>query len=125
MVGRGLRCRCPNCGAGSLFESYTRLRPACATCGLRLDRGEADYFLGAFTVNFVTAELLLVALLAIVVVLSWPEVPWAPLLRAGIALMILAPILFFPVSRTLWLALDLTFREARPEDFARADRPRH
>jgi hypothetical protein len=31
--------------------------------------------------------------------------------------MILAPIAFYPVSKLLWLAIDLTIRPAQPEDF--------
>lgn len=105
------------CGGGSLFVSWLEPRPACPRCGLRLDRGEGDHFLGAYAVNFVTAESLLAFFLLIVAVVTWPDVPWDLLLYGGLALMVIAPIAFFPVSRTLWLALDLTFRDPTPDDF--------
>ena len=125
MALRGLRRRCPNCGGGGLFTSHTRLRPACPRCGLLLDRGEEDYFLGAYTVNFVTAELGLVVFLGLLVLATWPDVPWDSVLYGGIVLMLLMPVLFFPVSRTLWLALDLAFRLPDRGDFiAEADLPR-
>lgn len=33
-IGRGLRCRCPRCGEGRLFQGFLTLRPACDACGL-------------------------------------------------------------------------------------------
>ena len=30
----GLRCRCPRCGSGRLFEGYLTLAPACRVCAL-------------------------------------------------------------------------------------------
>jgi uncharacterized protein (DUF983 family) len=31
---RGLACKCPRCGAGSLFTGFLTLRPSCGECGL-------------------------------------------------------------------------------------------
>ena len=117
MVLRGLRRRCPNCGDGGTFESWIRLRAACRGCGLRLDRGEDDFFLGAYTVNFVTSELLLALFVVLFIVVRWPAVPWNAVLWGAVALMVAAPIAFFPFSRTLWLAIDLSFRPATARDF--------
>ena len=39
-IGRGLRGRCPRCGAGHLFQGFLTLRPRCEHCGL--DFGFAD-----------------------------------------------------------------------------------
>ena len=122
-LARGIRRRCPLCGEGALFRSWLEARAACPRCGLRLDRGETDFFLGGFTLNFIVAELLLVAFLTAAVALTWPEVPWDWLLWGGAPLMVLAPILFFPFSRTIWLALDLAMRPPRPEDFDGAGPP--
>ena len=33
-VFRGLRGRCPHCGAGSMFAGFLTLRPRCESCGL-------------------------------------------------------------------------------------------
>ncbi|MDQ3427890.1 MAG: hypothetical protein M3477_08695 [Gemmatimonadota bacterium] len=46
----------------------------------------------------------------------WPTPPWAILQYGGIALMVVAPFLFFPFSKTLFLAFDLVFRPARPDE---------
>ena len=33
-IARGVRCRCPRCGEGTLFHGFLSLRPACERCGL-------------------------------------------------------------------------------------------
>lgn len=114
---RALRLRCPLCRGGDLFVHWLRMRPVCPRCGLKTDRGEADAFIGGYTVNFVTAEVTAAALMLVTLLATWPDVPWRALMLGGVALMVLLPILFFPFSRTVWLAIDLSFRPPREEDF--------
>lgn len=117
MLGRAVRRRCPLCGAPGLFQHWVEPRETCPRCQLRLNRGEGDFFLGAYTLNFIGMELVLALFLLLGVVLSWPDVPWDLLLWVGAPLMVLAPILFYPISRTLWLAFDLAMRPPGPLDF--------
>lgn len=86
------------------------MREICPVCQLILDRGEHDYFLGGYTVNFLVAELLIVLGGAVSIVLTWPEVPWTLITWSLVLLMVVAPVVFYPFSKTLWLALDLIFR---------------
>ena len=113
---RALGRRCPNCGHGGIFLSYFRLRAACLECGLRLDRGEPGYQVGAYMFNLIAAELIFAAILVGVLLSTWPDPPWDLLLYGGILLMIVVPFLFFPFSKTLFLAFDLTFRPATREE---------
>lgn len=112
-----LRLRCPHCGHGRMFSSWLKLRKACASCGFVFERQEHDYFVGAYTLNLIIAELIVVCLLLIIMLATWPDVPWrlAPWLIA--ALTIPAVFLTYPYSRSLWLAIDLLFRPAEPGDF--------
>jgi len=55
--------------------------------------------------------------------LTWPTPPWDAVLWAGMALMVLFPIFFFPWSKTLFVAVDLTFRPPAPEDFEQPREP--
>lgn len=114
---RALRRRCPNCGAGPVIARWIHTRPACPRCRLRLDRGEPDYFLGAIVFNMAFAEGLFAAALLAVLLWTWPNPPWDALYYGGIVGLIVAPILFYPYSKLLWLAFDLFFRPLRPEDF--------
>ena len=109
--------RCPSCGRGDLFRSYLHQRQSCPSCGLRLDRGERDFFIGAYTINLIVAELLVFFGGLAVLRLSWPDVPWDALMYGLAALMVIAPIVLYPFSRQLWLATDLILRPSEPDDF--------
>jgi uncharacterized protein (DUF983 family) len=110
---RALQLRCPNCGTRGLFHSWLKMKSHCPGCGLRTERGEQGYIVGAYMFNIMAAELVWAALFVLAVVLTWPDVPWDPLLWVGGALMILLPFAFYPFSKTVFLAFDLMFRPAR------------
>jgi uncharacterized protein (DUF983 family) len=113
---RAIRLRCPNCGGGPIFRSWFRMRPYCPACGLPLERGDQGYQVGSYMFNIVASELLFVLVFLGVVLVTWPSPPWQLLQYGGIILMILAPVLFFPFSKTLFLAFDLLFRPATREE---------
>jgi hypothetical protein len=85
---------------------------------MRLERGEEGYQVGAYMFNIVGAELIFAAIFLGVLVYTWPAPPWDELLYGGVALMISAPFILYPLSKTLFLAFDLIFRPPKPEDFA-------
>jgi uncharacterized protein (DUF983 family) len=118
LVGRALLLRCPGCGRAGVVRAWLTmtLSERCSECGLRLDRGEEGFFLGAVLFNLIAAELCFVVGLVGVLVLTWPNPPWDGMFWGGIALMILLPIVFFPFSKTLWLAFDMIFRPSLPGD---------
>lgn len=118
IVLRAIARRCPNCGAKGIFASYTELRPACPRCGLRLQRGESDYFIGAYLLNLVAVELLFAAMLGIVIFLTYPDTPWAMLQWGGVVLMIVGAVLCYPFAKALWLAADLIFRPMTEAELA-------
>ena len=112
--GRALRRRCPNCGEGRLFDGWMRPRERCERCGLQFDRGERDFFYGAYMFNLIAAELAFVVLLVIVIVATWPGVPWTAVTWGSVLMVVAAPMLLYPFSRGLWLAFDLLFRPHEP-----------
>ncbi len=86
------------------------MRERCPVCGIRLARGEEGYQVGAYMFNMIAAELIFAAIFLVILVYTWPDPPWTPLLYGGIVLMIVLPALFYPFSKTLFLAFDLVFR---------------
>ena len=94
------------------------MRPYCPACGLPLERGDQGYQVGSYMFNIVASELLFVLVFLGVVLVTWPSPPWQLLQYGGIILMILAPILFFPFSKTLFLAFDLLVRPATREELS-------
>lgn len=117
LLWRALRLRCPNCGGGPIFESWLRMRERCPVCGLRLERGEAGYQVGAYMFNIVAAELVFAVIFLGALIATWPSAPWDLLLYGGVALMVIAPFLLYPFTKALFLAFDLIFRPPTPEDF--------
>lgn len=113
---RALLLRCPNCGGGPIFEGWLRMRTRCPKCRLPMERGEHGYQVGSYMFAIIAAELIFAAIFLGVLLFTWPDPPWDLLLYGGMALMLVVPFLFFPFSKTLFLAFDLTFRPARPEE---------
>ncbi len=83
-----------------------------------MDRGEPDYFLGSYTINLV-GTLVLAGGIAVAAML-YPEWPPVAVDAMGIAVIAAFALWFYPFSRLLWLAFDLTFRPVRPSDFDRS-----
>ena len=117
LVGRAVLLRCPNCGGTGLFGGFFEIKQRCPTCGMLLERGESDYFLGAYTMNLIAVEILLAVGFLVVMLVTWPNPPWDALQYGGVVLSVLGAVLCYPFAKTTWLALDLIFRPAHREDF--------
>ena len=117
LLGRAVLLRCPNCGGRALFERFFRIKQRCPTCGMLLERGESDYFLGGYTLNLIAVEILLALGFLVVVIVTWPNPPWDALQYGGVALSILGAVFCYPFAKTTWLAFDLMFRPPHREDF--------
>jgi len=114
---RALTLRCPRCGGRSILRDWFHLRAQCPTCALSLQRGEnEDYWYGGFMFNIIAAELLSMGTIVVLIVATFPGVPWTALEILAPALAVAAPVLAFPFTRCLWLAWDLSFRPTEPGD---------
>jgi uncharacterized protein (DUF983 family) len=71
-VRRGLRGRCPACGAGPMFRAYLKVEDTCPSCGEELHHHRADdappYFTILVVGHIIGGSILLVDEL-------WPEAP--------------------------------------------------
>ena len=117
LLWRALRLRCPNCGGRPLFKKWLQMQERCPSCGMRLERGEEGYQVGAYMFNIVAAELFFAAVFLITLAYRWPAPPWDLLLYGGMAMMVVTPVLFYPFSKDVFLAVDMIFRPPAPEDF--------
>ena len=102
-----------------MFASFLSMRQRCDVCGFIFNRGEHDYFIGAYTLNLIVAELIVVIAMVAGIILAWPDVPWNLLMYSLVPLALFAPLLTFRYSRALWLAIDLRFRPPEPSDFGK------
>src|SRR6185503_14760867 len=58
VLGRAARLKCPNCGGGPVREHWFKMRHECGNCGLAIERGERDYFIGSMMFNLAVSEML-------------------------------------------------------------------
>ena len=108
LVGRGLRRRCPICGIGKPFIGWFRMTPTCPHCGYRYER-EDGYWVSAMIVNTAVTEAIFGVAFVAVLIATLPEVAWAPVLIVGAITNVVVPILFYPLSKTVWVAMDVFF----------------
>ena len=115
LFARALLLRCPNCGRGPVRDGWMKLRVKCGTCGLRLQRGEHDTFIGSMFILFTLCGLFSYAVI-LVALLATRVTPW-DLLENGLpALVIVELFVFFPFAKLLWLAFDLALRPVTPTE---------
>jgi uncharacterized protein (DUF983 family) len=113
-----MRLRCPHCGGGPIFTSWSRLLPACPVCGLGLERGEQGYWLGAYFFNLMAMETVFSVWVVGFLLATWPAPPWELFQVTTVILMGIVPVVCFPFSKTLFLAFDLLMRPPDADDFA-------
>lgn len=116
LLGRALLLRCPNCGEGPVLQHWLKARVRCGHCGMRLERGEHDYFMGSLLLNFCLTGVILLVGVAVLMLATSPDVPWDTLEWAGPLAMILLPLFLFPFTKLLWLAADIAMRPVSPEE---------
>jgi hypothetical protein len=118
MLGRALLKRCPLCGAGRLFTGWFRMKERCPGCGYAFER-EEGFFLGAYVINLAVAQgmVILLAVVPLIVRLAGdPDASVAPFILGGIVGAVLAPIVFYPWSKSVWTAFDLMLRPVSVEE---------
>lgn len=119
MILRGLLRKCAWCGGkGSFFTSWYGKAPQCQTCGIHWERGYEGYELGAATMGVFLTFGTIIFWMVLSVVFS---VPLVPLLLIAGALAVVIPIAGYPLTYTVWQAVDLFIRAPSTEDIAAAE----
>lgn len=106
---RGLRLRCPRCGGGRLFRRWVTMATHCPTCGMRFERGDG-FMLGVMAINIGICSAVFTVYLVGGFVLTWPDPPIGVLTGVGLVLLAGLPVVFYPLSKTVWLAIDFFMR---------------
>jgi uncharacterized protein (DUF983 family) len=106
VVSRGLLRRCAYCGKKGIFESWFRLKKECPRCGFDFDR-EPGWWIGGMIINLAGAMALFAVILGLGLLIFWPDVPWLALAVVSALAMAAFPIIFYPISKAIWLGIDL------------------
>lgn len=115
LLRRGALRRCAVCGGGGLFRRWVQMVPECPRCGLRFNRVEG-HWLGSWFLNVCLVQTVVVLILVLGVGFTYPDPPMLAIsIGAGVAAVVV-PLLFFPWSRTLWVAIDVAMRPLEFDD---------
>ena len=121
MLLRGAFRRCPHCGGkGAFFDSWYKRGERCHTCGLLWERKLEGFELGSMTVNVILTFGTMLIAMGIGVIFSYPDVAVVPILGIIIAVAVVMPVVIFPMTYSIWLAVDLFMRKPEPEELADA-----
>lgn len=101
------------CGQGGLFTRWFTMAPRCPRCGLRFERVEG-HWVGALGLNTIVSFTVLFFVVVVGLVLTHPDFRIGPLLVLAVLTAIVFPLAFFPLSRTVWTAIDLWMRPLEP-----------
>jgi len=118
VLGRAGRLKCPHCGGGPVLQNWLKMRVRCGNCGLAIERGERDYFIGSMLFNLVVSEMLFAATFVTTLIVMWPNVPWDTLQWAAPAGMAVAPFVLFPFSKLAWLGFDILLRPVTRDELS-------
>jgi uncharacterized protein (DUF983 family) len=119
MLWRGVRRRCAFCGAkGAFFTGWFAKQERCRGCSIGWHRGYEGFELGAMAISAVICLGTLVVAMAIGIIATLPDIAVLPLLLILGGGAIVLPVLVYPMSYTVWQAVDLAMRPPQPADFA-------
>jgi uncharacterized protein (DUF983 family) len=119
MLWRGARRRCPWCGGrGAFFTGWFTTHDRCRTCGIGWRRGYEGFEMGAMAANIIVVFGALIVGAAIGIAVTAPDIPVVPLIVILGVVAVVLPVVLYPVSYTLWQAIDLAMRPPDPADSA-------
>lgn len=97
----------------------------CHRCGLKFERIEG-HWIGAIGINTIVSFGILLVSLGVSFVATLPDIPVVPLMIGHVILAIVVPVVFYPISRTVWTAVDIAMRplEAHEVDWAALQKKR-
>jgi len=95
--------------------TFFRIRDRCPNCDYLFER-EEGYWVGAVIMNFVFVETWFAILFLTIVFATAPDIAWFPLLVVGVVTNGILPVILYPHSKTIWMAVDLHFHPNRVDE---------
>lgn len=108
-AGRALLLRCPRCGRGSVFRRFVIMNETCSACELKFDRG-VGYWLGAMMFNMGVSFGSVIVVFLLTLGIASPDPDWNVVVAVTVGAAAVIPLVFFPFSRTLWIAAERAAR---------------
>ena len=121
MIRRSLLRQCPRCANRSAwFTSWFKQGERCIGCGMKRTRDTDGHELGSMTIASVLNIVLIMAAIGIAVAITAPDVPVLTLYIVLASAALVFPVLTWPITHTLWMAIDLIVRPVGVDEVAEA-----
>ena len=119
LLARGITRRCAWCGdRKAFFLGWFKRQESCRACGHTYRRGDEAFELGAVTANIILTFLGVMLTMLILVIVTLPDVSVFVVAFGAAGVGLVGPALFYPISFTLWQAVDLWMRRPTPAELA-------
>ena len=116
LLRRLVRLRCPHCGRGAVMTWRGSIHKRCSACNFRFERSDENYFAGAMFFGLLFGEFMFAIALLITIVSMWPNVPWDTMTWAIPLGMVIVLLFWIPISRAVWLSVDVLVRPVQPSE---------
>jgi uncharacterized protein (DUF983 family) len=121
MIRRSLLRQCPRCANRSAwFTSWFKQGERCIGCGVKRTRDTDGHELGSMTIASVVNIVLIMIAIGIAIAITAPDVPVLTLYIVLASAALVFPVLTWPITHTLWMAIDLVARPMGVEEIAEA-----
>lgn len=87
----------------------------CPRCGLHFERIEG-HWIGAIGINTIISFAVLGIVVITGVVTTYPDGSTLMLVLIAVGAAVIGPTLFYPMSKTLWTAIDISMRPLEPHE---------
>jgi hypothetical protein len=94
------------------------VRERCDACAFRYARSDRNYFFGAMFFGVMMGELLFAVTFGVIILSMWPDVPWGVMQWALPLGVVLAAPVFIPLSKLVWVSVDVFVRPVTPDELA-------
>lgn len=95
------------------------MKEHCTRCGLGFER-EPGYWVGAVIINTTVIFATFLVVFGGLILITYPDVPWGLVLVVTIVANIAIPVVFYPLSKTLWSGVELSWHPLEPEEIEKA-----
>ena len=107
-IWRGITHGCPRCGCRKTHTKYFSPRTTCPQCSLKFEK-EQGYWTGALAINMIITGGIVALGLVVGLTATAPDIPVIPLMATLLPMAIFFPIIFYPFTHTIWMAIDYGF----------------
>ena len=102
IFNRCLKALCPNCGRSKIGHSWIIIHEKCPECNMPIKRGNG-FYIGPICLNYGVIAFGIISPLLILGFSNMIPIAWT--LSLSIIFSISLPILFYPISWSLWLMI--------------------